>query len=114
VEFLRAADGAYVSPVYIRHLIGVVHNPGALRRFQLTQHDAVRFTLLVEPDPAATPGALEAARPLIERDLRAVLGAAARIEWRAVEHIPESASGKFLYVLNETETPRTGARSCAS
>ena len=106
VEFLRAADGAYVSPVYIRHLIGVVHNPGALRRFQLTQHDALRFTLLVEPDPAAAPGALADARALIERDLRAVLGATAQIEWRAVERIPDSASGKFLYTRNEGACPR--------
>lgn len=102
VEFLRAADGAYVSPVYIRHLIGVVHNPGALRRFQLTQHDATRFTLLVEPDPAAPPGALAGARALIERDLRAVLGTAAHIEWRETERIPESASGKFLYCINRS------------
>ena len=99
LEFLRATDGAYVSPVYIRHLIGVVHNPGAIRRFQLVQHTRDRFTLHVEA--AGGDAVLAGARARIERDLAAVLGAAAQIEWRAVDRIPESASGKFLYVRNE-------------
>ncbi len=99
VEFLRAADGAYVSPVYIRHLIGVVHNPGVIRRFQLTQHDRTRFTLRVEA--AGAEPARAAARALIERDLRAVLGAALNLDWQEVATLPDPPQGKFLYTRNE-------------
>lgn len=97
VEFLRSTSGAYVSPVYIRHLIGVVHNPGVIRRFQLVQYSLQGFELRYE---RAQDCPLEDERrvlKLIETDLRTVLGADCDLRIVRLEEIPRSASGKFLY-----------------
>lgn len=104
VEFLRAVDGAYVSPVFIRHLIGVVHNPGVIRRFQLVQEPGALFVLTVEP--FRERAGLDAARRAILDELAGVLGRSARIDWREVAEIPPTASGKFLYCINRDQTAR--------
>ena len=101
IEFLRSTKGGYVSPVYIRHLIGVVHNPGVVRRFQLVQRSATEFTLKLELEMGASPeGYLETVK-LLERDLKAVLGTDAQLHVLKVAEIRSSASGKFLYTINE-------------
>ncbi len=101
LEFIRDTSGGFVTPIYLRHLIGVVHNPvGHLRRFQLTQSEPRRYELLLEVGAQNWPGFHDKTWPQIERDLRAVLGADAVIESQRVESIPESASGKFIYVRN--------------
>lgn len=99
VEFLRSATGGYISPVYIRHLIGVVHPPAGLVRYQMEQMDARRFILRLERE-AGAPGLTEAALAPLRRDLFAVLGAEAELAIEDVPRIAESASGKFLYILN--------------
>ena len=102
VEVLTNTDGGYVSPVYLRHLIGVVHNPNAVwRRFQVVQEGSADYHVLLEPVPQASPDDVRAASAAIDRDLRQVLGHAANIDLRLTERIPESESGKFLYVRND-------------
>ncbi len=101
LEFLVSTGGGYVSPVYVRHLIGVVHNPGCVERFQLIQETPWRFTLLLQL-AAGTPGdTLVALRAPLVRDLGVVLGADAVLDIQQVANIPESASGKFLYCVNK-------------
>ena len=95
-EIITAANGAYVSPVYIRHLIGVVHNPGTIERFQFRQTDATRYALLLQTEAAVSPAALDALR----RDLLAVLGADAALEIDPAARLEEHPGGKFLYVQN--------------
>jgi phenylacetate-CoA ligase len=97
VEFLLTNQGAYVSPVFIRHLIGVVHNPGVLRRFQLTQDSLETYTLQFEIEPDASPAALKGCLAAIDLDLKAVFGSRSSIKCSQVVHIPPSPSGKFLY-----------------
>lgn len=98
-EFLRSTSGGYVSPVYIRHVIGVVHPPAGLRRYQLEQTDARSFILRLELEPGARTD-----RPVdtadLQRDLLAVLGNDAVIQIQPADHIPESESGKFRYIIN--------------
>lgn len=100
LEFLRSPRGDYVSPVYIRHLIGVVHNPGSIRCFQMIQETTTRYSLDLVLDSVVTP--VEWARMVekITRDLQAVLGAEAQLTIRRADAIAPSISGKFRYVIN--------------
>ena len=99
-EIITAADGAYVSPVYIRHLIGVVHNPGTIERFQFRQTDAARYSLLLQIEAGVSPEACASAIEGMRRDLLAVLGADADLEIDPAARLEEHPGGKFLYVQN--------------
>lgn len=99
MEFLQSTSGGYISPVYIRHLIGVVHPPVGLRRYQMEQTGPNVFVLRLEREPGAPALSDDATGPL-RRDLSAVLGDGAELSIQDVDRIPESASGKFQYVIN--------------
>lgn len=108
MECLNGVDGQFVTPVYIRHLIGVVHNPdNRLQRFQLNQLAADRFQLLLQLDPDHRDAFRTRLLPDILRDLRVVLGERAEITTAFPDRIEESASGKFLYVRNLARKPPT-------
>ena len=100
VEFLVSTEGGYVSPVYIRHLIGVVHNPGVIRRFQLVQQTEVAFELRLELESGVANEAKQSALSLVRRDLRTVLGERSELNIVEMDEIPLSGSGKFLYTIN--------------
>ncbi len=99
-EFVTSAGGAYVSPVYIRHLIGVVHNPGAIERFQFVQTATSDYSLALQMDTAFPNESFDKLTQLIRRDLEKVLGDGARLTITREARIAESESGKFLYVRN--------------
>ncbi len=99
-EFITAADGAYVSPIFIRHLVGVVHNAGALGKFQFVQHGAADYSLAMQMDGSLSDDAFRETAARIRDDLGKVLGPGAQLAIDRVPDIPASGSGKFLYVRN--------------
>ncbi|MEO8204864.1 MAG: hypothetical protein ABI615_01695 [Chthoniobacterales bacterium] len=99
-DFISATDGTYVSPVYIRHLIGVVHNPGYIDRFQLAQESPHNYSLKIEIQNSVSDQETEPLSAVLQKDLQRVLGSNAEIAFQRVEKIPESASGKFRYIIN--------------
>ncbi len=100
VEFVTRENGDYVSPIFVIHIVGVVHNPGFIERFQLEQTGASEFVLRVETKTPLTDSARNSWWPALERDLKTVFGAGARLDLYLTDRIPESGSGKFLYVIN--------------
>jgi phenylacetate-CoA ligase len=102
VERLVGAGGAYVSPVFVRHLIGVVHNDGIVRRFQLVQQARDRFDLKLEVEAGVPEARFDDLRRRLLADLRRVLGQDATIAIARVPSIPEQAGGKFLYCVNRS------------
>lgn len=104
VEFLSSCDGGYVSPVYIRHLIGVIHNPGHIRRFQLIQNSTTGFKLILEIEKNIQEDSFNKNVANILKDLRTVLGDQSHINVRRVLQIPTSKSGKFLYTINKVKS----------
>jgi phenylacetate-CoA ligase len=104
VEFLLTNDGGYVSPVYIRHLIGVVHNPGFIRRFQLIQNSRTHFELLLEVENNTSEDSFKKHINFILRDLKTVLGVNSEIAIKQVAEISPTGSGKFLYTVNKLKT----------
>lgn len=105
VEFLRSVDGAQVSPVYIRHLIGVVHNPGFLERFQLVQRGHDDFLLRLEVPHQVDDARYIDFERVVRRDLLAVLGLPARLLVERVQSIENGESEKFMYTVNQTAPP---------
>jgi phenylacetate-CoA ligase len=101
VEFLLSGDRGYISPVYIRHLIGVVHNPGFIRRFQLIQESPSLCELKFETEKGVDDDRLQDCLSHIQRDLGAVFGQSARITMTRVTRLEETESGKFLYTRNK-------------
>lgn len=99
-DFLTTTQGVRVTPLLIRHLVGVVHGQRLIRRFQLIQEDALHFDLALEPEAHASPEALRVLQEPLLRDLRQVLGADAGISLRLVDRLAESESGKFRYTVN--------------
>lgn len=102
IEFFVTAKGGYISPIYFRHLIGVVHNPGVIRRFQIIQYAQDRVALALEKEPGALESVIGRAIEGIRRDLMAVFGAETSLQIDLVSHIPESDSGKFIFAINKT------------
>ena len=99
-EFLLSTKGGFISPLYIMHLIGVVHNPGFIKRYQIIQDSLENFTLKLELEPETPKDAYNIAIENIKQDLRAVLGESSIIEIDTVTSIPASQSGKHLYSIN--------------
>jgi phenylacetate-CoA ligase len=105
MQRVAAADGSYISPIYFRHLIGVVHNPGRLwRRFQFTQLTESAYDLALEPSAGVSFEDTQRAIDLIRRDLLAVLGSESRLQIRVVPEIASEQNGKFLDVRNHSAT----------
>ena len=105
-EFLLTADGAYISPVYVRHLIGVVHNPGIVRRFQLVQETPTVYALSLELEAGTPEEIYSRVRTDIHRDLHVLLGAGSELTITRQDQIAESASGKFSYTISRVSKRR--------
>ena len=99
-EVITSATGAYVSPVYIRHLIGVVHHDGWIERFQFRQTGAADYVLLLQMESGVVPEKCRLTVESLRRDLLAVLGPAANLEIDVPARIEVHPGGKFLYVQN--------------
>jgi len=104
VEALRTRAGDYVSPLYVIHLLGVVRNPGYVKRFQLEQRQVNQFRLKLETEPGAPSEAATALGSALGSDLGAVIGEPCQVEVELTERIPESPSGKFLPVISRVNS----------
>ncbi len=102
-EWIRTPGGTYLSPVYLRHLVGVVHNPGIVRRFQLVQETPVEFLLRLELEPGTDEEIYRRVAARLSEGLQSVLGQDCRLRVRRESRIEEEASGKFLYVVRRQE-----------
>ena len=100
IEFLVTANGGYISPIYIRHLIGVVHNSGFIRRFQIVQYAQDHAVLALEKENRAPQAELEHSVANIRRDLLSVFGPGTKLDINLVDRIAESDSGKFICSIN--------------
>jgi phenylacetate-CoA ligase len=104
-EVITSAAGTYVSPLYFCHLVGVVHNPGAIERFQFTQSGAAEYSLALQLEEGFSDAAFASLTAKLLSDFSKVLGSQAKISFQRVADIPPSASGKRLYVRNLYRKP---------
>jgi phenylacetate-CoA ligase len=97
-EFIKDTKGNLITPVYFRHLIGVVNGNLKIKRFQLIQNGEKSYTLLIESAGEILMCGNETDG--IRSDLLAVLGNDAKLKINVVNTIEEASSGKFQYVKN--------------
>ena len=97
---ITATRGDYIAPAYVIHLIGVVHNPGFIRRFQLVQESRTKYELKLVIEQGVLADQYDDVVGKIARDLIAVLGIDTKLDIVRVDDIPATASGKFLYMVN--------------
>ena len=98
-EYLTSASGGFVSPVYIRQLIGVAHKRDFIRRYQIIQRTKTAFSLFLEVTDNADATSVHEVVSSICIDLRRVLGSIS-LDTHIVNRIPPTPSGKFLYSVN--------------
>jgi phenylacetate-CoA ligase len=110
VEWLRGTDGNYVSPVFVRHLIGVVHNDGSVRRYQVIQESASSFRLLLEFENDTDKARIELISLSLKSALQSVFGPASDILVERVSNLNPSDSGKFLYCINRSSPVSVAAQ----
>lgn len=99
-EIIKDTKGNYISPVYFRHLIGVVHASDYIKRFQLIQEQPTKYKLLLEVPYSYSYKISHKLIENIKRDLITVLGKDSILEIIIVDRINETESGKFLYTKN--------------
>jgi len=99
-DFITSTRGDYVSPVMIRHLIGVIHGHLALEKYQFVQYPGGRYVLQVQLDSALGNSFLEGLRAGLHRDLVPALGPGASFEVTRTDKLEAGEAGKFRYVLN--------------
>ena len=99
-DFITSTRGDYVSPLTIRHLVGVVHAQTGMERYQFIQYPGGRYELKVQLDPVISGTALEVLEAGVVRDLVPLLGPGAEFKVQRADNIQEGLSGKFRYVIN--------------
>lgn len=100
VDLVRDTRGGFITPVFIRHTVGVVHGQRKIRRYQFIQAGRTQYELLLQPEAGIERGALDAMVPGLRRDLLEVLGPGAALDIRFEPLIAETAGGKFRHVIN--------------
>jgi len=104
VEQLETSRGDFVSPLFVIHLLGVVHNPGWIRRFRFVQCSYKEFNLWLELSETVDRGRLAQMAEALRRDLEVVFGSGCQLNVRPVEAIAPAPSGKYVCVVNEMRT----------
>jgi phenylacetate-coenzyme A ligase PaaK-like adenylate-forming protein len=95
-DYFVRRDGTLVHGEYFTH---VFYNRGWARRFQVVQEEYDRVVNNVEVKEP--PGEVEEKE--VERAIRAAMGSSCQVEFRYVDRIEPSASGKYLYTLSRVE-----------
>jgi len=99
-DFITSTKGDYVSPVLIRHLVGVVHGHPAMEKFQFIQYPGNRYELKLLVDPALSSASFSGLPQGLKGDLLSVLGQDARLEISRADQLAPTPGGKFRYVIN--------------
>ena len=96
----RSSDGSIVSPEFFIHLFGVMTNDGSIVKFQAVQEaiNKVRVAMVLKPGMHISEWrhADEALR-LIKK----VMGEDCKVTFDAVNDIPKTPSGKYLYTISK-------------
>lgn len=102
-DFITSADGAYVSPVTIRHLVGVVHAHPSVEKFQFVQTGISKYELKLQIDSVLGDAVLQNLQEGMAKDLLPILGPDAQLAVVRKDNLEGTSSGKFRYVVNRSQ-----------
>jgi len=94
----RTKNGSIISAVFFVHYLGIVHNKGLIKKFQVIQNDFNKITIkyvLVEGKE------LGSYKEEIVKSIRKAMGDDCVVNWQKVEDIEPLPSGKYLYTYSE-------------
>jgi phenylacetate-CoA ligase len=101
-DVFRKADGGIVPPQFITQLIHVELNNPWLRKFQVIQEDYNRILFLIVtsklPD---TYLSLDVIINPVCKKIQMVMGNSCKVEYKVVNDIPPSPSGKYRYTISK-------------
>ena len=93
-------DGGVVSPAFFVHFIGVVHNDGSIREFQVVQKD---YSHVVVPIVPRDGFRLEkwSKHLILAEHIRKVMGPDCQVDFSIEKRIEKTPTGKHLYTVCE-------------
>jgi phenylacetate-CoA ligase len=92
------ADGGFVPAEFFIHILGVEHNDGSIRKFQVVQEstERIRIRVVLRGGTAAPgPGAFDE----IADRIKQMMGENCRVDFEVVDAIAPTATGKHRYVI---------------
>jgi phenylacetate-CoA ligase len=98
-DVFKASLGKIVPAEYFIHIIGVVQNKGAIKKFQVIQKKLNVILIKIVKDNTLEDRELDD----IKTKLQLVMGTDCQFEFEFVEEIPPLASGKYRYTIREIE-----------
>jgi phenylacetate-CoA ligase len=96
-DVFKKSDGSVIMPEYFIHLIGVVCNNGFIKTFQVIQEEIQYVIIKLVMEGSVSTNDLEE----IEDKIKLVMGTECRIEFRFVDEILKTKTGKFLYTISK-------------
>ncbi len=94
----KMRNGGVVSPVFFIHFIGVVHNDGKIKKFQIVQEDYDRIVVRIVPndvlDLNSWPG-----HAALTNHIKRVMGNQCQVDYSLEKKIDPTPTGKHLYTV---------------
>jgi len=95
-DVFKTALGSIVVPEYFIHLIGVVHNRGNIKLFQVIQEALNKIIIKIVKDGEIKDKDLLA----IENKIKIVMGQECEVIFEYVDDIPKTPTGKYRYTIS--------------
>lgn len=97
-DVFKTRDGKIIDGIFFLHFIGIVHNNGAISKFQLIQksYDLIEIKVIIKNHELFVK-----AKKDIEGSFKKVMGNNCEIVWQEVEKINPLPSGKYRYTIRE-------------
>lgn len=93
-------DGSLISGLFFIHFLGVVHNSGWIRKFQIIQEDYNLIKIKLVTNEEFDQSALRE----IEHSIHAVMGETCAVHFDLVDEIAPLPSGKYCYTKSLLKT----------
>ncbi len=97
-DAFKTADGKIIDGIFFLHFISVVHNNGAIGKFQLVQKD---YNLIHIKVVINNLELFNMIKEDIEGSFKKVMGEDCKIVWDEVEDIKPLSSGKYRFTIRE-------------
>ena len=94
----KMRNGGVVSPAFFIHFIGVVHNDGKIKKFQIVQEDYDRIVVRIVPngelDLNSWPN-----HAALTNHIKRVMGNQCQVDYSLEKKIDPTPTGKHLYTV---------------
>ena len=101
MDVFRTKEGRVVPGEYFIHFIGVVLNKGIIKKFQVIQEKEnliiVKLVLVSKESFVKNKKDFEE----ITKKIKLVMGKDTKVEYKLVDEIPPTRSGKYRYTISK-------------